>query len=164
MKERRKISFLGDIVIILVIVIFVFLFMRQFEKNTINEIQEVNKEFNVSGIILIPSNTNEYIIRLSQVSNNEITPVLIDFVKLNQEISIIENLIFRGAIVREDCMSRDLKLRINSAYLKIVKLQRDFNEIKHYEQLNINNYISQLNALNKKYLIYRNDSEKIPVC
>ncbi len=164
--ENKKVSFLGDLIIIIIIVLFVFLFMWQFKQNTVKEIISVNEEFGVSKELLVPYNTNEYILRLSKIKDTEATAIIIDFVKLNQEISEVDKLLFRASVVREDCISRDLKLKINSIDTKIDKLLFDFEKIntKKYESLNIDSYVLFLKNTKQTYFTYRIDVEKLTVC
>ena len=164
MRKRRKISFLGDLVIILIIVLFVFLFLRQLKQNNINEIAKINEEFGLSETVLVPGDKNQYVLKLSAVNDKEITPVLTEFIKLNQDVESVERLIFRASVVREECISRDLKFKINSINFKIDKQISDFENLKGYDKLNIESYLSFLRNLKVEYLSYRLEAERIPVC
>jgi hypothetical protein len=59
--EKRKISPLGDFIIILVIVFFVFVFLYQINQNNITLIHKINQEHNLSETILVPENEGIYI-------------------------------------------------------------------------------------------------------
>jgi hypothetical protein len=164
--EKRRISFLGELLIIFVIVFFVFLFLNQSKENNVKEIILINEKHGVYDTILVPENTNQYYIDLLKVPEKEITLKLIDFIKLNEDLMYIENSLYRTQFIGEECISRDLKFRINSVVLKTNKLLSDFQEvnIKKYEKLNISEYINYLNNIKKKYTTYKIDSEKIPIC
>ncbi len=166
--KREKISFLGDLIIIIVIVLFAFLFLNQLKQNNINEIKSINEKYGVTKQVLVPDTSfqNEYILELTNVKEKEITENLIAFIKLNQEIVFIENSIRRGTVVREDCISRDLKLRINSVNIKVNGLIKNFQEInsKKNEQLNISQYINFLRNIKEKYNKYKIDADTLDVC
>lgn len=164
--ERRKISFLGELLVICVIVLFVFLFLNQSKENNVKQIILVNERHGVYEKILVPENANQYTIDLLKVPEKEVTLKLIEFIKLNEDLMYIENSLYRTKFIGEECISRDLKFRINSVVLKTNKLLSDFQKInvKKYDKLNISEYIVNLNAIKKKYTAYKIDSEKIPVC
>jgi hypothetical protein len=164
--RRERVSFLGDLIIIIIIVLFAFLFLNQFKQNNINEIKTINEKYGVTSQILVPTNQNEYVMELSNVKEKEITNNLIEFIKFNQELNFIENSIKRGTVVKEDCISRDLKLRINSVTIKINGLIKNFEEInsKKNEPLNISQYITFLKNVKEKYMKYKIDADTLDVC
>jgi len=164
--ERRKVSFLGDLVIIIVIVFFVFLFLNQIKQNNIDKIVTVNEKYGVSKQIIVPSNPNNYTLELSKISEKNITDKFIEFVNLTQEVSSIERLIQRASFLKEGCVSRDLKLKINATDLKINKLISDFQIIntKKLEKLNIDSYITYLDELKKTYSQYKTEIAQIDMC
>ncbi len=164
--KTRRISFLGDLLIICVIVFFVFLFLNQTKENNVKQIILINEKHGVYDKVLVPENTNQYYVDLLTVPEKEVTLKLIDFIKLNEDTMYIENSLYRTKFIGEECISRDLKFRINSVVLKTNTLLSNFQEIniKKYQKLNISAYINYLNAVKKKYTAYKIDSEKIPIC
>jgi len=163
--RKQKISFLGELLIIIIIVLFVYLFLNQTKQTQINQIDLINQKYGISNQILMPGDHAGYISEISNVSE-EITDDLINFVKLNQEISEIERMVFRASVVREDCASRELKLKINSINQNIDKLTRDFEEknIKKYQKLNIPSYVKYLKTIKSKYFLYKTDIDKLATC
>ncbi len=164
--EKRKISFLGDLLIIIVIVFFVFLFLNQIKQSNIEKIVIINDKYGLSKQILVPANPNDYTTELFKISEKTITTKFIEFVNLTQDVSTIERLLKRANIVREDCVSRDLKLKINAANITINKLTNDFQMLnsKKFIKLNIESYNLYLKDLKKTYSQYKIELAQIDVC
>jgi len=164
--EERRISFLGDLLIIIVIVFFVFLFLNQTKTNNINQVVLINQEFGVTKHILVPYDASGYIAKLSSLSEKQVTENLIEFTLLTTEISEVEGMLYRASIVREECASRDLKLKINAVYLKTERLEKSFSEMsdKKYDKLNIDSYMLYLSNVKKTYFTYKTDIEKATTC
>lgn len=164
--EKRKISFLGDLLIIIVVFIFVVLFLNQMNLNNVKKIEQINQKHGISKQILVANDISSYIADLSLIEEKEITEPLIEFNKLSLEISEIEKSLYRASVVREECISRDLKIKINSAFLKIETLEKTFKEkdSKKYASLYFEDYSFYLSNLKKIYFKYKVDIENIPVC
>lgn len=162
----KKISFLGEIIIILVIFAFVLLFVRQGNTNSIKNIQHINDKFNVQPPMLVAIDTKGYIAELSFVELKDVTQPIIEFNKLADDSAKIEEQIYRASVAREDCITRELKLNILSTYTTIEKLEKKFIElnVKKYYKLNIKDYLNFLKNIKKTYTSYKSEIEKIPVC
>jgi hypothetical protein len=164
--EIRKISFLGDLIIIIIIVFFVFLFLNQYNQNNVLKIEKINQKYNVTNNILVPEDSTGYISEISFISQKEITTPLIEFIEVSKQVSEIERQIYRASVVREECISRDLSLKINGILLKIDKLENDFEKIntKEYKKLNIDKYLENLSVLKNKYTTYKFELQDVKVC
>jgi translation initiation factor 6 (eIF-6) len=164
--ERRKISFLGDLIIIIIIVFFVFLFLNQYNQNNVLKIEKINEKYNVTSNILVPEDSTGYISEISFISQKEITTPLIEFIEVSKQVSEIERQIYRASVIREECISRDLNLKINGIILKIEKLENDFEKIntKEYKKLNIDKYLENLSVLKNKYTTYNFELKDVKVC
>ncbi|MDD4049543.1 MAG: hypothetical protein PHX47_00870 [Candidatus ainarchaeum sp.] len=164
--ERRKISFLGDLIIIIIIVFFVFLFLNQYNQNNVLKIEKINEKYNVTSNILVPEDSTGYISEISFISQKEITTPLIEFIEVSKQVSEIERQIYRASVIREECISRDLNLKINGIILKIEKLENDFEKIntKEYKKLNIDKYLENLSVLKTKYTTYNFELKDVKVC
>ncbi len=164
--ERRKISFVGDLIIIIIIVFFVFLFLNQYNQNNVLKIEKINEKYNVTSNILVPEDSTGYISEISFISQKEITTPLIEFIEVSKQVSEIERQIYRASVIREECISRDLNLKINGIILKIEKLENDFEKIntKEYKKLNIDKYLENLSVLKTKYTTYNFELKDVKVC
>lgn len=164
--EKRKISPLGDFIIILVIVFFVFVFLYQINQNNITLIHKINQEHNLSETILVPENEGSYIAQLSFIDEKKITEPIIGYIEIAKEVSEIERQIYRASVVRDDCITRELNLKINTIVLKIDKIEKDFIEIntKKNKKLNIDSYLNNLSALKTKYNKYKFDINDVRIC
>ena len=61
MLERRKTSFLGEIIFIIILVIIVYLFLMQVKSTDLNKLEKINKKYGVTGEVLVPTNHLDYI-------------------------------------------------------------------------------------------------------
>jgi len=164
--EKRKISPLGDFIIILVIVFFVFLFLYQINQNNVTLIHKINQEHNLSESILVPENENSYVSQLSFVDEKKITEPITGYIEIAKEVAEIERQLYRASVVREECITRDLNLKINSIILKIDKLEKDFINIntKKNKKLNIDSYLENLSTLKTKYTKYKFEVKDVRIC
>jgi hypothetical protein len=164
--KNRKISFLGEIIIIIIITITIFLLLRIVNANQIEEIQKINSDFGVDGVNLVPENTNEYIARLSTIKNKEYTIPLIEYSKLNLKEKEINKLIKLTAIKQEKCIPKKLILNLNSFILKQNKILEMFKESKNdkiTKTLNWDKYIFILENISE-YKDLKYEIESMPIC
>jgi len=112
-KERKKTTFLGDIIFIIILVVAIYLAMNIIENNKFKKIELINEKYGVTENSLIPINQEEYISELYALNNNKYTRPIIAYINLNDESIKLNNQINLNALSGKNCVSKNLQLKVS---------------------------------------------------
>jgi hypothetical protein len=152
--KRKKMSFMGDLIVIILISIFVYLAYIVIAPNPFVEIENIYEEYNVSENNLVPENSLEYVTSLNAI-NNEIALPIIDFIYIDIEQTKLQRNINQNLFL--DCITNDLYRSFENFIAKKEQSLRRFKETKTNKHENIywNEYIDILENNNVEEIYQR---------
>lgn len=166
MLERRKTSFLGEIIFIIILVIIVYLFLMQVKSTDLNKLEKINKKYGVTGEVLVPTNHLDYIAELNELKTKEYTTPIINYVILANDAKEITDSINLTILNDRNCISNKLHLKINLIVTKqknVLNLFTKEENNKHFEKIYWDKYIEKLRSTTE-FQDIKNELNAISVC
>jgi len=166
MLERKKTSFLGEIIFIIILVIIVYLFLMQVKTTDLNKLEKLNKDFGVNGDVLVPEDYMGYLARLNEINTKEYTIPIQNYIMLAIDAKEITDTINLTILNNKDCISKKLYLKINLIATKqknVLNLFTKEENNKHFEKIYWDKYIEKLRSTTE-FQDLKNEISTISVC
>jgi len=163
---QKKVSFIGDLLIGVVIIVFIYLFIVRMQSNTLSQIIDINKKYNITENHLFPDDLDSYISDMSKANNQDVATPIIDIMKLRQDSERINETIRYAIATGNQCAPESLKTRINAFLAKQEIIKKQFEEKRSDKKLENIQWNSYLNILEetKDYQTAQIELETLPTC
>lgn len=165
--RKYKNSFFGDLIAIIIIVVFVYFIYRQIQINDLKQIQKINEEFGVNEFNLDAINRTEYIAKLTESKNKEVSEALIEYIQFKEREEELDKLYKLNLSYRKGCISSTYRSKTETIYLKQNKVKNMFKDKEGNKELNEflnwDKYIEDLEN-NYNFLELKSEIKNYPIC
>lgn len=162
--NEKKISFIGDLLIIIVIVLALYFAINIIHINEVKKIEKINQKYNVSKENLIPKNKENYIHDLERINKTYAKPI-IEYIYLDDNAKRINRMVNNNVLSGNDCVSSKLYLEVNYFTQVQENLLDKFENLysKKLERIYWDKYISNLKE-NNDYKYLKTEITKLKIC
>jgi hypothetical protein len=147
-KPKKKISFLGDVIIIIVLFIFAYFIYNGFANAEIKEINEINNKHLIYTQRLIPTQKISYIEELKSLDSQYTKPI-IKFIELQEDTKRLDDKIKYDFSIN-NCIKEKRITELNIINNRKSELLQEFKDLynSRLDSIYWNSYIEVLNNYN----------------
>lgn len=143
--RKRPLSFFGVVVFLIIVALLIFGFFKMSEQITLNKIEKINAEFEITTNNLIPYDRTGYVIELNKINSKE-TDLITEYVLLYDDAEKLDRMYTQIYSLETPCIT-EKTLEKFEYYMELREAYQDlfiFYNKKKLEKIYWDRYITGL--------------------